>query len=82
MAMRLSSRISRWTRLPLTTTPERLSSAAAVAIKSATQTERLDMTHQFDISFAWGADLEAAIVTRSRKACELAEMLNVNSAVR
>jgi hypothetical protein len=39
------------------------------------------MARQFNISFTWSADLEAAIITRSRKACELAEMLNVNFAV-
>ena len=64
------------------TRTHKLGRDAPVAIKSVTQTERLDVTHQFDIGFAWGAHLEAAIVTRSRKACELAEMLNVNSAVR
>jgi hypothetical protein len=55
---------------------------APVAIESVTQAEQLDMARQFDVGFAWGADLEAAVVTRARKACELAEMLNVNFAVR
>ncbi len=38
------------------------------------------MARQFHIGLAWGAGLEAAIITRPGHAGELAQMLNVNLA--
>ncbi|MCK1741214.1 hypothetical protein IVA80_10115 [Bradyrhizobium sp. 139] len=52
----------------------------AVVIEPVAQAEQLDMARQFDIGFARGAGLEAAIITRAGNACELAEMLNLHFA--